>query len=107
MSEVEEMKKKIEELADRDYRLINDLTRVSDALQFSREILYSLLSSYKQLRSTTDPHLRDFYDYALFNILHAASHAENARKLVEQVLDAYKGKGPYWKDIEEEEVEQE
>jgi len=106
MSEVEEMKKKLEELADRDYRLIIDLVRIKDALQLSRETLFSLLSEYKHLRSTTDPHVRDFYDYALFNILQAASHAENARRLVEHVLDAYKGRGPYWREVEEEEVEQ-
>jgi N-glycosylase/DNA lyase len=102
MSEVEEMKKKIKELADRDYRLIIDLLRIKDTLQFSREILFSLLSSYKRLRSTTDPHVRDFYDYVLFNILQATSHAENARRLVKQVLDAYDGKGPYWKEVEKE-----
>jgi N-glycosylase/DNA lyase len=100
MNELEELKKLIKERRDQDYDTILWLVRGLDALESSRDALFTALEKYKDLRSGARGHLRDFYDYVVFSVLQAVSHAENARRLVHDVLRAYEGRGSYWEGVE-------
>jgi N-glycosylase/DNA lyase len=100
MNELEELKRLIKERKDQDYDVILWLVRGLDALESARDELFTALEKYKDLRSGTRDHLRDFYDYVVFSLIQAVSHAENARRLVHDVLRAYEGKGTYWEGVE-------
>jgi len=100
MDELGELKRLVSERRDADHDLIMWLVRGMDALENGRDALFLVLEKYKDLRSGSKDHLRDFYDYVLFSVLQAVSHVENARRLVEDVLNAYKGRGSYWEGVE-------
>jgi len=101
MAGVEELKRLVSELKERDCRATIVLERVRYALEDVRSALLTVRSEYEEARRGSEGFERDFYDFALFAVLQAASYVERARKHIQDVLNAYEGKGAYWEGVEE------
>ena len=100
MAEGVEELRSVSELKERDYRAIVVLERVRNTLEDVRNALLAVRSEYEKARRGSKGFERDFYDFALFGVLQAAGYVERARKHIQDVLNAYEGKGAYW-EVEE------
>jgi hypothetical protein len=99
---VEELKRSISELKKEDVRAVLILERVRFTLTDVKNALLTVKSEYKEARRDFKGFERDFYGFAILSVMQAIVHVENARRLVQDVLSAYEGKGTYWKEVEEE-----
>jgi hypothetical protein len=100
---VEELKRSVSELKERDYRATVVLERVRYTLEDVRNALLAVKSEYERARRSSKGFERDFYGFALFAVLQAAGYVERARRHIQDVLNAYEGKGTYWEEVVEEE----
>jgi hypothetical protein len=96
---VEELKCSVTELKEKDYRVVAVLERVGFTLEDVRNALLTVKSEYEKARRGSKGFERDFYDFALFSALQAAGYVERARRYIQDVLDAYEGKGTYWEEV--------
>ena len=100
--DVGEMRNLASGLKERDYRAIIVLERARYALEDIRSALLTVRSEYQKARRGSKGLERDFYDFALFGVLQAVGYVERARRHVQDVLNAYEGKGAYWEEVGEE-----
>jgi hypothetical protein len=96
---VEELRHLVSKLKKKDVRAVVVLERVGYALEDIKNALLTVESEYKEARRGSSGFERDFYDFALFSVIRVAVYVKSARRLVQDVLDAYEGRGAYWEDF--------
>ena len=104
MSEIEQLKQLVSKLRERDALLIDALERITDSLDGNREHLYKIVIELSHVRLASKGYERDFYDFVIFHLLDALNKIEKAMYHILETTDAYKLKGSYWRDIEQDEV---
>jgi hypothetical protein len=100
--ELRELKRLVSELKKEDVRAVVVLERVRFALEDIKSALLTVESEYEKARKSSKGFERDFYDFALFSVIQAAGYVERARRHIQDVLDAYEGRGTYWEEVVEE-----